>query len=358
MLVRYEHFQYRINEFLRNRVIWTGYRKQLRKLVDMPSLPFFSDWTASMHADAVAYVRRYRSPPVSVLWHRAFHAATGLHDQRYVSDPLFFSRIEPRLSQRTRIGKYFDKNFYGRLQITSEPLVLARVIAGRLTAADLSGIDVERLQAIVASHREIVVKPALDSGGGNGIHFVKPDNLVSLLAQLKRQGIYDLVVQQPIQQCAALASLNPDSVNTLRILTMRFGKRIINLSTVLRIGRAGCRIDNLAAGGLCVGMTGQGRLKHHAYDHHFIRYERHPDSNVLFVDYPVPAFQAAVDLCFEKHAVIPDVDLISWDVAVTSEKVPVVVELNMNLQGIALHQLCNGPLFGDLTELMYERYCR
>lgn len=358
LLARYEHFEHWVNERIRNRIIWTGYRRKLRTLVDFRSLPFYSDWSEWMHADALTYLRRYSLSPASVLWHRAFHAATGAHDRRYVSEPLFYSRIEPRLSQRTRISKYFDKNFYGRLGITSEPAVVARVVAGRLTAADLSSIDVKQLQVIIAAHHELVVKPALDSGGGNCVHFVKRDKLVPFLAQLKRQGIYDLVVQQPIEQCAELALLNPDSVNTLRILTMRLGKRIINLSSVLRIGRAGSRVDNLAAGGLSVGVTERGTLKAHAYDRHFVCYERHPNSGAVFSNYPIPAFRESIDLCAEKHAVIPDVDLISWDVAVTSENAPIVVELNMNLQAIGLHQLSNGPLFGDFTDVVFERYCR
>lgn len=358
LLARYEEVQYRVNEYVRNRVIWHGYRKLLHTMVDLRTLPFYSEWSPVMRAEALTHLQHYRLPSVSILWHRAFHAATGLHDHRYVSEPLFFSRIEPRLCQRTRIGKYFDKNFYARLDIASETLDLARVIAGRLTDANHRSINVERLRALVAPYRELVIKPALDSGGGNGVRFVGSKDVVAALAQLKRSGICDLVIQKPVRQCAELAALNPDSVNTLRVLTLRLGKQILNLSTVLRIGRAGSRVDNLASGGLSAGVEGNGRLKPYAYDHRYVRYECHPDSKILFADQSIPAFAEAVELCLERHSVIPDVDLISWDVAITSDNVPIIVELNMNLQGIGLHQLSNGPLFGDFTDIIYGRHCR
>ncbi|WP_156521500.1 hypothetical protein [Burkholderia sp. MSMB1589WGS] len=163
-----------------------------------------------MHADTTAYLERFGLPASSALWHRAFHTANGVFDPRYVSGPLPFSHIEPALSQRSRIGKYFDKNFYGRLQITNEPLVLARVVGGRLAGAELTLIDVPRLCALVKPWPELVVKPTLDSGGGDGIRFVEPGNIVATLAQLKRSGVGDLIVQAPIRQCAELAELNAD----------------------------------------------------------------------------------------------------------------------------------------------------
>ncbi|WP_322052997.1 sugar-transfer associated ATP-grasp domain-containing protein [Paraburkholderia bannensis] len=356
LISSYERLQYRFNEYLRHRVIWRGYRKLLLAMVDIGSLPFGGGWTEAMQSDATTHLERFNLPTSSVLWHRAFHAANGLYDSRYISEPLFFSHIEPSLSQRSRIGKYFDKNFYGRLQITDEPLVLARVVGGRLAGADLKLIDVSRLCALVKPWPEVVVKPALDSGGGNGIHFIESGNIVAMLAQLKRNGVSDLVIQAPICQCTELAELNNNSVNTLRVLTLRFGKNVVNLSTVLRIGRAGARVDNLASGGLSVGVTSEGKLKAHAYDHHFVRYERHPENGTVFLNHVVPSYTEAVTRCIDAHTSIPDVDLISWDVAVNADRVPVIIELNMNLQGIGLHQLSNGPLFGKLTDGVHERF--
>ena len=42
--------------------------------------------------------------------------------------------------------------------------------------------------------------------------------------------------------------------------------------------------------------------------------------------------------------------MISWDFAVDINAEPILIEINLRFQGINGGQLCNGPLFGDLTD--------
>ena len=42
--------------------------------------------------------------------------------------------------------------------------------------------------------------------------------------------------------------------------------------------------------------------------------------------------------------------MISWDIAIDEAGQPLLVESNMSGGGLDAHQICNGPLFGDMTE--------
>ena len=47
--------------------------------------------------------------------------------------------------------------------------------------------------------------------------------------------------------------------------------------------------------------------------------------------------------------------LISWDFAVDPQGEPVLIEVNLTYGGVLVHQLCNGPIFGDRTEDILSR---
>jgi hypothetical protein len=42
--------------------------------------------------------------------------------------------------------------------------------------------------------------------------------------------------------------------------------------------------------------------------------------------------------------------LCSWDIAIGQDGDPVLVEANLSFGEVDFHQMCNGPIFGDLTE--------
>ena len=42
--------------------------------------------------------------------------------------------------------------------------------------------------------------------------------------------------------------------------------------------------------------------------------------------------------------------LISWDLAIDENAQPLLIEGNLTFGELDFHQMCNGPIFGDLTE--------
>ena len=48
--------------------------------------------------------------------------------------------------------------------------------------------------------------------------------------------------------------------------------------------------------------------------------------------------------------IVPFTKLCSWDIAIRKDGIPVLIEANMTFGEIDFHQMCNGPILGDLTE--------
>ena len=46
--------------------------------------------------------------------------------------------------------------------------------------------------------------------------------------------------------------------------------------------------------------------------------------------------------------------LISWDLAIEESGHPLIIEFNASWAGVDVHQLCNGPIFGDKTDEVLE----
>lgn len=71
----------------------------------------------------------------------------------------------------------------------------------------------------------------------------------------------NFVVQELIHQADVLATLNPSSVNTFRVITYILDDRIHICPIALRLGRSSSDRDNIHYGGVCIGINADGTLK-------------------------------------------------------------------------------------------------
>ena len=101
---------------------------------------------------------------------------------------------------------------------------------------------------------------------------------------------------------------------------------------------------------MSVGINEDGTLKEYAYFFNGDRITKHPSSGIEFKGYQLPSFDKAIELVKKAHFYVPHFKMVSWDVAIREDGVPILIEANLTDGQIDLHQLCNGPLFGDDTE--------
>ena len=164
----------------------------------------------------------------------------------------------------------------------------------------------------------------------------------------------NFVVTEPIKQTGALHQINPSSVNTVRFMTFMHDNKVTLLSAVLRMGGTGSRVDNAHGGGVFCGITNEGITKSLGWNQEFDKFDKHPNGN-KFDGIRIPNYKKAVDIVKRQHMRLGHFKLVSWDVALSDDEI-YIIEFNLTPQGIDLHQICNGPLFGELTDEVLGEY--
>lgn len=182
--------------------------------------------------------------------------------------------------------------------------------------------------------------------------FFKPsecgiDDLLAILNKIP----CDMVVQAGIKQSAILSSINKDSVNTARLLSLLKKDGSVKIySSILRMGIKGAKVDNASSGGISCGINEDGHLKSIAYSNTGVKYYEHPSTHAKFSDFTIPNFQKMKDIVIETHPKLPHFRLIGWDIACDDLNEPVLIEANLCDSELDFHQLNNGPVFGEDTE--------
>ena len=197
---------------------------------------------------------------------------------------------------------------------------------------------------------EVILKKGKFSMGGKGITFWNAEtDDVSKLSEFLLDS--DAVVcQELIKQHESTAKINPSSVNTLRIMTLLFNDDIHVLSSVFRMGVNGSRVDNASSGGIVCGVNPNGRLKDMAFTPSGQKFMKHP-GGMSFEDVIIPCYEKCVNLAVSLAGRFSNLSrLISWDMAIDQSGHPMLIEFNLTVGEMDFHQLCNGPLYGDMTE--------
>jgi len=165
------------------------------------------------------------------------------------------------------------------------------------------------------------------------------------LDELKQSIKGRYIIQERLQQHSKMAQLHPDSVNTIRLITIRNAETYVAFSAGVRMGTNRNTRDNWATGGLfaSVDLTTGKLLEECFYKPGFgKRVKQHPNTGIVFKDFKVPFFHEAVKMATSLHSFFYGVFSIGWDIAIT-EQGPAFIEGNDNWE-ISLHQAHEGGL--------------
>lgn len=204
-------------------------------------------------------------------------------------------------------------------------------------------------------HSKFIVKPIGDYGG-NGIVIL---DLSTNSAQEKIDKCHELnllsgnyICEELIEQKGILNKIHPQSVNTLRVVSLydedRSSAKL--LSSFFRTGCDGAVTDNLKAGGILWhvdhidGVVLWGTKKSGNYC------TQHPNSDIDMSGFVIPRYHEAVSMCLEAHKKLKEVPLIGWDVVISDDFIS-LIEGNA---GPGFHNT-NPRAWSDLKEYMVEK---
>ena len=198
----------------------------------------------------------------------------------------------------------------------------------------------KKFKDFIQKHEKVVVKPANGAMGDN-IRLLKIDDnkdILNLFENLRNE-IGDFIIEELIIAGRDIKTLNPDSVNTVRLSTYFNGKNVYMHWPFMKIGRSGFFVDNGGAGGILVAIDEKtGKFISDGIDENCNRYVTHPDNGIVFKGYKLPDWEKALDLgkniAMMAYKKIPEVRYIGWDITYTEEGKWIVIEGNSFTQFI------------------------
>lgn len=242
-----------------------------------------------------------------------------------------------------------DKNLYDLyFYDTNRPKTIFRKIKGLFLDEQYNEITLDEAITMARDHGEVIAKPSRFSYSGRGLIFWNPAKNGDAIFKEYLVEADDTICQEVLKQHSELSRLNPSSLNTVRIMALIFHGKVHVLSSVLRMGRAGSRVDNFTNGGIGSGIKPNGQLKNVAYDYQANRYDKHP-SGTRFESVTIPHFDECIELVSHLAKRVCAISrLSSWDLAIDEAGHPSFVEMNFP-GGLDIHQLCNGPIYKNMT---------
>ena len=212
----------------------------------------------------------------------------------------------------------------------------------------------EALATVMKETGNLIIKPSVESSHGHGVRKIgNQDRTKEKLASIIDSYGKNFVIQKEIIQHPDLAKFNPSSVNTIRIATYQDPRgKVKILYAAQRFGGKGKIYDNAddpkGSGGFCA-IEQDGTINREV--HHY----RNMKKTYLADDITkkVPYYDKIKDAVLFLHTRFPNFALIGWDVTVTPEGHPVIIEYNFR-PGLGSCQLASGPMFckEDLDEIM------
>jgi len=151
------------------------------------------------------------------------------------------------------------------------------------------------------------------------------------------------VLQERItNQHKALSNFHPNSINTIRVVTVKVESTIEILFAKLRIGVNGRFSDNTSSGGISIDII-EGRLVKWAFfkSGSGTKTNYHPDTKIVFENYEIPFWEEIIYSVKNAHRLFYGIHSIGWDVCVTNDGIE-LIEGNDNWDTITAQSLRGG----------------
>ena len=216
---------------------------------------------------------------------------------------------------------------------------------------DAAHCSYEEFAKFCENKKAIFAKPVASCSGKGIYKLIEIDNNTNIKDLHQFMIDNDLFCEDCIVQNDDMNKLNASSINTIRITTIVKDDIAYSMYYVLRIGTNNQKIDNVSSGGIYTVLSEEGKIIHPCWSDKTIKtYEVHPTNNFDFINFQIPYFKQAVELCKKAALVDKHIKYVGWDIAITNDG-PIIVEGNQ-LPGYDMAQ--NYYVTGKDTGLLPE----
>ena len=181
--------------------------------------------------------------------------------------------------------------------------------------------DLDKFRDYCTRHDTFIVKPLAGSYGGKGVRIITInedypcDNVfIDLLTEMKKT---PYMLEEVIEQDPGMAKFHPQSVNTIRLVTINENRNVEIVQACVRIGMGNSIVDNgclSSAVDIERGVvTSLGRCAHKAGLYAF-----HPDTGEQIIGVQIPKWDELKLQIVDMANVLPNQRVIGWDLALST----------------------------------------
>lgn len=282
-------------------------------------------------------------------WVAYFYGLSGIYDYRYIPESYYYSEIQPYLNNQKIGWALSDKNIMSQIFNAKMPKTVARKIDNQFFSCDYEVLSYQETLDRIVAERRVILKPAKDTYGGEGILFWDETKTIDELRDYLNDS-NDLIIQEIIEQHSNLSKYHKNSLNTIRIVTLKTEADIVVLNSLLRMGVNDSKIDNFSAGGIIANLYKDGSLFPENIQANGESITVHPTSKVKFDKKKVINYKGIVESAKIQHKRVPYFKMIAWDYAIDINEEPILIEANYPSGQLDFHQLNKGSIFGKYTD--------
>ena len=180
--------------------------------------------------------------------------------------------------------------------------------------------DDEQLRAFLERNHRFILKP-LDLSQGIGVkRFETAEVLKDLPGFIQMARESNSILEEFICQHPEMAALNPSSVNTIRVNTVRDRNGEVHvIAASLRVGGQSSVVDNFSAGGVQYpidpryGIVVGGGVTHDGTRDVFY----HPSTGKQVLGFNIPHWDQVVETVKKAGTIPENIRYVGWDIAIT-----------------------------------------
>lgn len=190
--------------------------------------------------------------------------------------------------------------------------------------------DESSARSFFLTHSEFIAKP-VGNYGGKGIFIMDLSDVECVEEKIDKCKELNLlggeyICEQLIKQKGLLNKIHPQSVNTLRVVSLYDDRKdqVKILSSFFRTGNDGSLADNFSSGGvLWLVDVSEGSILF-GTKNNGVCVSRHPNSDINMRGLLIPRYQEALSMCIEAHTKVKEIPLIGWDVVISEDFISLV----------------------------------
>ena len=307
------------------------------------------------------YWKQISGCDIDTRWHRLYASYLGCPVQKdFFPEILYSTKLENKLSNPKFYGILSDKGFLTTIfpgdQTYRNPKTVVYNSYGIFVDGNKRILTESEAKTTIGNAGLVIIKPTIDTSSGEGVlkaDFADGrDTINDMTAEdvIKKYG-QNFLVQECVMQSHYLSDLCEKSLNTFRVITYVREGGVFIAPLSLRMGTGSSFVDNIHAGGVNIGITGDFKLRKYAFTEMGERFEVHPYSKVRFEGYDMSPLMNIVEVAKRLHGYVPMLKMISWDWSLDENDTPVLIEMNISGQSVWFPQMVNGKsFFGEHTE--------